>query len=365
MIGSVPKQHASTAHAILQNLFILNKSRGEHASGFSAIHIAHAGKLISEKRSINSLKFVDRCSKFKALRKVMPNIFIGHTRHATSGTPKRGRNNHPFNSDTYSMVHNGGVDDWKNIAVKNELKIRSETDSEVILRLVERKDTFHDGISHAMEIIPRASRVAVAMLRHVDEPKLFLFRNLYNPIYIMTYPRMHSIFFSSEGIHLEKALKSVFGDKTADIMEEHEINIEKVPEWRSLEFTLIDGLLPQLSNELEVHAPKIGFIPTKRDYISDAWSGDNQTYLPVVKGQNGVIELGPPLGTSFAEWSKKPIDEWNTSEMMRAVSIDTRDRGVALTRTIRESSPILESIRTNPFMSHDEIEHWKKWQLDV
>ena len=119
MIGSVPSEHASTAHAILQNIFIFNKIRGGHASGFSAFHNRQNGRLITEKRAISSVKFVERSAKFKALRKDMPNFFIGHTRLSTSGTPKRGRNNHPFNSKKYSMVHNGGITGWQNVARLN------------------------------------------------------------------------------------------------------------------------------------------------------------------------------------------------------------------------------------------------------
>ena len=352
MIGAVPKEHARVAHTILQNIFILNQSRGEHASGFSAIHNNNIGKLITEKRAISSTKFVSRSAKFKALAKDMPNIFIGHTRFSTSGTPTRGRNNHPFNSKVYSMVHNGGIDNWKHLVTTNDIKMRSETDSEVILRLVERKNTFYDGISHAMKIIPRSSRVAVAMLRYVDEPKLFLFRNIRNPIHIMTYPRLHAIFFSSEESHLETALKSIFGNKTKDIINEHEINIEKVPDWKSLEFTLENGTLPILSKELEVNSSAWG-----HTFSASSSSSSTEEYLPIARGQNGPIEIGPKR--------KKPITEWNTGELVGSVSSATRAKSKELSRTVRDVSSILQSIRTNPFMSVDEIEHWKKWQNNV
>ena len=340
----------------------MNKRRGEHASGFSAVHSNAVGRLITEKRAINATRFVDRSSKFRALAKDMPNIFIGHTRHATSGTPSRGRNNHPFNSDVYSMVHNGGVDSWRNVVKTRDLKMRSETDSEVILRLLERKENFYTGISHAMEIIPRTSRVAVALIRHNNDPRLFLFRNLYNPIHIMTYPRLHSIFFSSEGIHLEMALKSVFGDKTDKIMQEHEINIEKVPEWKSLEFNLVDGILPELIEELDVHAPKMGFGGNTGVNRGSSSYDSSGSYLPVVRGPSGTIEIGPKPGSSFAN---KKIEDWTTGELIKKVSDDTRDRSVLLTRSVREASKVLESIRSNSFMQHTEIEHWKKWMYDV
>ena len=149
MIGTVPQDKWDEAHTLLQNIFIFSKDRGRDASGFSAIHTNNPA-LITEKRPIDSMKFVERSARFKALRKAMPNVVVGHTRYSTSGDPSRGRNNHPFNSQRYSLVHNGGISDWKNLASKEEISMRTETDSEILLHLLERKNCFHEGIQEAM-----------------------------------------------------------------------------------------------------------------------------------------------------------------------------------------------------------------------
>ena len=370
MIGSVPSEHARTAHTILQNIFIFNKSRGEHASGFSALHLNNKGKLISEKRPIDAIKFVERSSKFKALGKNMPNIFVGHTRFSTSGSPGRNRNNHPFNSDRYSMVHNGGISEWRKIARLNNVKMRSETDSEIILRLVERRRDFLSGIKLTMDIVGHSSRIAVAMIKHVGEPRLFLFRNSYNPIHIMPYPRLHTIFFSSEKYHLKNALRGIYGDDTDKMMLEHDVSIEEVPYWKSLEFKVTNDGRPILDIETEIERPStssstaLGFSPYKsyKEYTqsssievdnSDVFDTGVKSSLPVVQGQNGKRS------------ERTDINEMSTGDMLKRVSKDTRARSIELSRSVRESTKVLESIRAHPFMQYAEIEHFKKWMEHV
>lgn len=355
MIGSVPSEHARTAHTILQNIFVLNKSRGSDASGFSALHVRPGGRLITEKRSISSLKLVDRSARFKALAKDMPNIFIGHTRLSTSGTPKRGRNNHPFNSSRYSMVHNGGIDGWQTIAHQNKLNLRSETDSEVILRLAEKRDNFHDGISHVMEVAGYHSRIAVAFLQHTGDPRLFLFRNLANPISVMTYPRLHAIFFSSLGDHLTTALKTIYGKETDRIIKEHEINIELLPDWKSLELMLSDNGLPEIVEEKEVEKAiyrPMGFNASSTHSSIDIHNSDC-TSLPIATGSNNTKYL------------PARVEDFSTGQLLEISSEETREQGTRLCMAATEAASVISCINKNRFMQYEEIEHWKKWSKDV
>jgi len=367
MIGSVPSEHARTAHTILQNIFILNKSRGEHASGFSALHTRKDGRLITEKRAISSIKFVERSAKFKALGKDMPNIFIGHTRFSTSGTPSRGRNNHPFNSSKYSMVHNGGIDRWQTVVEENDLNLRSETDSEVILRLAEKRDNFHDGISHAMDALGYGSRVAVAFLQHEGEPRLFLFRNIMQPISIMTYPRLHTIFFSSERQHLQVALRSVYGNSVNEIMQEHEINIESIPDWKSLEFRLSVKGLPEIAEEKSIIRTKLSSSTSSSSSLSTASTrtmGFNYHTRGILVDNDSESSTLPVCVGSTRKTLLLPNPEpenMSTGELLKEASTETREQSVQLAKTVREASQVLNCIRENRFMQFKEIEHFKKW----
>lgn len=91
------------------------------------------------------IKSVGRVEKLNTYAKILEgNIAIGHTRWATHGKPSTA-NSHPHSAGGIALVHNGIIENYAELKSKlmseGEIFI-SETDSEVIVRLISR---FYDG----------------------------------------------------------------------------------------------------------------------------------------------------------------------------------------------------------------------------
>lgn len=339
MIGNIPAEHQREAHMVLTNLFRVSMTRGKDASGFAAIHNEPRASLVTDKRPISSPKFVKRCMKYKALKKAMPAIFIGHTRLSTAGNPSRGRNNHPFSNTEYSMVHNGVIRDWKDAVKNNGIKMRSETDSELILRIIERYSDPLEGVQTALDTLHKDSAMAVGLLRHSgDDIKLSLFRNDGRPLYIMAAPFFKTIFFASTKEIFEMALKCTYKNSAAEKLKQYGLSISEVPSFRYMEWGLNSHGNPYTVRKEELKKPVAGFLPDK--------SSNSSSVSPV---RNTVSS--------------------STSDSTRRIPIakdpSTQEEVDAVTKAANEASEILGLISSRPYITKKEIEHWKKWRLQV
>lgn len=106
--------------------------RGTHATGIAWYRPDQ--KVRFRKDPIRARKFV---------KSILPNLdvgptFIAHTRFATQGSPRERRNNHPFLCHRIVGIHNGVIHNDEALTARFKLRRTSETDSEVIFRLLER-----------------------------------------------------------------------------------------------------------------------------------------------------------------------------------------------------------------------------------
>lgn len=94
------------------------------------------GKVIALKKLLASNKLVGSCG-------------VAHTRWATHGIPNL-KNSHPHNYGGFSIVHNGIIENFeeiKSFLSKKSHKFSSETDSEVIVHLLEYFSKKHNKLS--------------------------------------------------------------------------------------------------------------------------------------------------------------------------------------------------------------------------
>ena len=134
-VGNIPPSKWSIAHKFISKLAVASQSRGTDATGFAARWPKN--KIVVDKSPQRAEYFVNTSFKLKDLSSEMPTSFVGHTRLGTGSTPLINNNNHPFLGDRFCMVHNGIIPSWKDFSEKNNIDMLSETDSEIILRVIE------------------------------------------------------------------------------------------------------------------------------------------------------------------------------------------------------------------------------------
>ena len=80
---------------------------------------------------------------------IFGNIGIAHTRWATHGSPNE-LNAHPHATNQVAIVHNGIIENYKEIKIKlsNKSLLKSETDSEVVAHLI--NDYLDQGFDYQM-----------------------------------------------------------------------------------------------------------------------------------------------------------------------------------------------------------------------
>lgn len=100
-------------------------------------------------------------------------IGIGHTRWATHGEPSE-RNAHPHRAGDVFVVHNGIIENYKEIkAHLKGYKFKSDTDTEVLAALIDSlygaKTELVDAVSQALKLVSGTYGIAVLSMRNTEE----------------------------------------------------------------------------------------------------------------------------------------------------------------------------------------------------
>jgi glucosamine--fructose-6-phosphate aminotransferase (isomerizing) len=138
---------------IFYDLGKYSETRGKEASGFVRIN--------NFDETIHKFPTPFTSPKVKSLlknydKKEVSATFIGHTRLKTHGDQNHSGNNQPVTTKDISLVHNGIIINYQDIAKEFDLNLESKLDSEVVSLLMDnhlKKLSFKDALISTIEIL--------------------------------------------------------------------------------------------------------------------------------------------------------------------------------------------------------------------
>jgi glucosamine 6-phosphate synthetase-like amidotransferase/phosphosugar isomerase protein len=217
--GHLKRGQWNLVHHLLTELFVTSAVRGGDAAGFAAIQPGPKGqRLVTDKRPVPSTLFAATSPAWAKLRS--PSCVIAHCRAATHGSPHApdNMNNHPFVNakDSLGVVVNGISTNYLDVADEYGLPLRSDCDSEVILRLVEASG--HPALGLHTCLRELRGGMAAAVL-DAERQMVWLARNESRPLWLLRLGGIEGFFFcSTERIALQ-ALRKVFGRDSQFLLE--------------------------------------------------------------------------------------------------------------------------------------------------
>lgn len=132
---------------------------------------------------------------------------VGHTRHATHGSAKQSRNNHPFYGNTgntkFALTHNGVLWNVESLRLKNNIPVtKIETDSYIAVQLIEKqKKLSFDTIRSMAESVQGSFSFAILS----DKDEVYLVRGD-NPLSVLHFPEKQFYVYASTDDILYKAI---------------------------------------------------------------------------------------------------------------------------------------------------------------
>lgn len=169
-----------------------NESRGRDSTGVLAIN-RDTSEFSLFKDTKPATEFINR----RKFRQVEADVWIGHTRQATTGVVNI-RNAHPLQRKDVFLVHNGVITNHTQLG--QELNFNHEVDSEILIPIVEGKD---------WDLLQKVQGDANFIAWNKNKDEIYVTRHN-NPLYCLTLKDMGIVMFSStEGVL--KVIASLYG----------------------------------------------------------------------------------------------------------------------------------------------------------
>lgn len=220
-VGQPPEGQWGQTYQLVTALLVEAEIRGRDATGFVAVTEPSKDPglqgLVIDKRPIRSSLFVKVNNQWRSLARHRCTTVLGHARLATNGTAKDNINNHPHcGRDGLYIIHNGVIHNADQLASNQHLELRSECDSEIILRIMERHAHPSDGLWSCLRQVEGSMAVAVYDSRH---DQTWLARNNGSPLWLARFKNDRRWFFASTPNILLNAFKSVLGQASIHRLE--------------------------------------------------------------------------------------------------------------------------------------------------
>ena len=217
MVGEPARDSWAETHQLLTALLVAAQIRGKAATGFVAMTHPLKGRsngvVIIDKAPMAATDFVEESAGWKRLRSNRANIVLGHCRFSTSGTPAWNMNNHPHSSDDgrFHLIHNGIVPEHEAIADRHCLKLRSECDTEVLLRLIEAAPRPVDGLADCLRACGSVGGSMAVALLDTKHRTVWICRDSERPLWLCRLKGQRPWYFASTAEILMTAIEHTYG----------------------------------------------------------------------------------------------------------------------------------------------------------
>lgn len=171
-------------------------------------------------------------------------LAIAHTRWATTGATTK-ENAHPhFSTDHhFALAQNGIVENYRELKaelIKKGYKFHSETDTEVIVRLIEEKLKTHSRLKEAVRAAFQELHGRNTIILISTDGEIIAARNG-SPLVIGIHPETHEIFFSSDTLSFaELASKMIFVENGQMVCVQNQIEISDIVSGKIVSYELKD-----------------------------------------------------------------------------------------------------------------------------
>jgi len=281
-INKLPTKLKTEFHEFLSCLFTMSELRGRDAAGFWVWRKDH---YVYEKRPTPAEDLIQRSPRWKGLRFNPGSLYLLHTRAATDGDPNDNVNNHPHMGEHSVMIHNGMIWGHEAIATQYGLDMKTDCDSEVLLRLAEIMDDIKEGLKFMYETAGDShgtDSIATAFVDRRDPTRILLSRNSGCPCYIYKSKRFGCTFFVSTEDIFERALEMLYKTKSPKIIGAKSENVDT--NWL---YSLYDD--GSVNKEFLVKPSSYYSRPATADYDDNDTVVEAKEYAQVLLGSRGLI----------------------------------------------------------------------------